>query len=233
MSIEIVAELATGHGGDVALAEDMVAAAADAGAHTVKIQSYTLARLNPRDPQVVWLKESHLDHAAHKRIIKACERHKVGFLSTPFDADALDMLLGLSISRLKMASSEAGGWWWRGHGCRWIVSWPWGRRVEAFGLSTVDAHLTAIPLYPTPLECLANVTLLDGYSDHTPGTAACKHMLSRGARIIEAHFCLPGKSRQMPWDKTPVQLREIRDWADTCEVMSTGVSTVFRDRWSA
>lgn len=239
MSIELIAELATSHGGDVDLACDMVQAAADAGAHTVKIQSYTLAKLNPADPQAEWLTRAYLDEAAHERVARACQQYKVGFLSTPFDIDALYMLRRYEVSRLKIASSEAGHTWWRSKEVRsspntWLVSWPWGKREQQQGWwEAIDAHLTAIPLYPTPLECLAGVTLLDGYSDHAVGTAACTHMLSRGAKIIEAHFCLPGRSRQMPWDKTPEQFREIRDWADTVETMTTGVSTQFRDRWSA
>lgn len=234
MSVELIAEFATAHGGDVDLACDMVAAAADSGAHTVKIQSYTLAALNPKDPQAPWLKESHLDGAAHERLMKACESRGVAFLSTPFDVQALTLLRDLRVPRVKIASSEAGRRWWRGMEVRLLVSWPWGQREKTQGwYEAIEAHLTAIPLYPTPLECVGAVTLLDGYSDHTPGIAACQHMLSRGARIIEAHFCLPGRSRQMPWDKSPAQFRAIRDWSDTVETMTTGVSQTFRERWTA
>lgn len=230
MSVELIAELATAHGGDVALAEDMVAAAADAGAHTVKIQSYTLARLNPKDPQADWLRQSYLDEAAHERIIAACQRHRVGFLSTPFDRDALVMLLRLSQGRIKVASTQTV---WVGYAAAYVKSWAWGVKPAMASGPMILANLTAIPLYPTPLEAVAAAPLLDGWSDHTEGTAVCKHMISRGARIIEAHFCLPGRSRQKPWDKTPAQLREIRDWADTVETLTTGVSQTFRERWTA
>ena len=227
--MELIAELATAHGGDVDLACDMVAAAADSGAHTVKIQSYTLARLNPHDPQAAWLTQSYLDEVAHVRLIDACAKCKVQFLSTPFDLDALGMLINLGRKRFKVASSSPSpdpGW-----GFSWIKSWAWGRQTSSSPI--IEANLTAIPLYPTPLEAVSVAPLLDGWSDHTIGTAACKHMISKGARIIEAHFCLPGRSRQMPWDKTPEQFREIREWADVVETMTTGVSTQFRTRWSA
>jgi N,N'-diacetyllegionaminate synthase len=227
--IELIAELATAHGGDVDLACDMVQAAADSGAHTVKIQSYTLAKLNPRDPQADWLRQAHFDRRAHETVMDACQKHKVQFLSTPFDVDAFAMLVSLGLKRFKVASNgvvpERGG--------QFIKSWPWGRKDETWTNSLVSAHLTAIPLYPTPLEAISVVELLDGWSDHTIGTAACQYMLSHGARIIEAHFCVPGRSRQKDWDKTPEQFREIRDWADTVQTMTTGVSTVFRERWSA
>ena len=225
---EIIAELATGHGGDVDLACDMVAAAAEAGAHTVKIQSYTLARLNLTDPQAAWLTKAHFDEAAHRRVMAACQARGVRFLSTPFDVDALGMLLGFGVGRVKIASTQSDDTWWSGNGLAIIASRPWGSERVPF-----VRNLTAIPLYPTPLEAVRAAPLLDGWSDHTIGTAACKHMISKGARIIEAHFCLPGRSRQMPWDKTPEQFREIRDWADTVETMTTGVATHFRERWTA
>src|SRR3990167_5513109 len=105
--VEIIAELATSHGGDVALAEDMIAAAADSGAHTVKIQSYTLARLNPTDPQREWLTKAYLTEAGHERLLPCCERHRVQFLSTPCDWDAMLMLLNrLKQGRIKIASSQ-------------------------------------------------------------------------------------------------------------------------------
>lgn len=229
--MELICELATSHGGDVALACDMVQAAADHGAHTVKIQSYTLARLNPTDPQYDWLVKAHLDERGHVAVMQACEKAKVQFLSTPFDRDSLLMLMGLKQGRIKIASSQPV---WnvsiQAAVC-FLKSWPWGKRERRE--ERVVADLTAIPLYPTPLEAVVVAPLLDGWSDHTIGTAACKHMISKGARIIEAHFCLPGRSRQMAWDKTPAQLREIRDWMDQVATMTTGVSQQFRERWSA
>ena len=231
--IELIAELATGHGGDVDLACDMVAAAADAGAHTVKIQSYTLAHLNPRDPQADWLRQSHLNEAAHERLIEACAHHRVLFLSTPFDRASVLLLGKLGQYRVKVPSSLP-VWNLQPEGGLQVKSWAWGLMPEVVPRdSGIEAHLTAIPLYPTPAEAVCAAPLLDGWSDHTVGIAACQHMISRGARIIEAHFCLPGKSRQMPWDKSPAEFRAIRDWADTVEVMSTGVSTQFRERWCA
>ncbi len=231
MAVEIVAELATAHGGDVDLACDMVAAAADAGAHTVKIQSYTLAHLNRQDPQYAWLSQARLDPSATQRIIDACATHGVRFLSTPFDFESLVELRHMGQERFKVPSSLP-IWIYEWDAYTQVKSWAWGQQRADWRGGTDTTHLTTIPLYPAPVEALASVPLLDGYSDHTPGTAACKHMLSKGACIIEAHFCLPGKSRVMPWDKTPQQLREIRDWADQVETMTTGIAQQFRERWN-
>lgn len=232
MSIELIAELSTNHGGDVDLACDMVSAAADSGAHTVKIQSYTLSKLNPLDPQADWLRQAHLDQAAHERIMKACAAARVQFLSTAFDRDALLMLLELGQYRIKVASNQPV---WNTEADALVYfykSWAWGRKPGSW-LGHVEKHLTAIPLYPTPIEAVIAAPLLDGWSDHMIGTDVCKHMISKGASVIEAHFCLPDRGRRCAWDKTPAKFREMRNWADAVETMTTGVSQTFRDRWRA
>jgi N,N'-diacetyllegionaminate synthase len=237
---EIIAELATAHGGDIGIACEMIHAAAEAGADTVKVQSYSLDRLNPSDPQAEWLRKAHLDQAAHRTLIECAKAAKVQFLSTPFDRDALKMLQALGLYRFKIASSEAERAWWR-QGGEFLVSWPWGRKghvTHPYALPdpqnfwVIEQHITAIPLYPTPLECVSQAELLDGWSDHTVGTAACLYALARGAKVIEVHFTIPG-ARQMAWDKGTAQLMEIRRFAESVATMQTGVSEQFRTRWSA
>jgi sialic acid synthase SpsE len=242
---ELICECATGHGGDLDIAADMVRAAADSGATYVKFQTYDLTKLNPQDPQAAWLKQAHLDRADHEFLIKLCGQVGIQFLSTPFCADSLAMLRDLGLTTFKVASSESGnGWFDMRVGEHWIRSWPWGiaprgmAGTTSLGTLTHEGyvkhtHLAAIPLYPTPLEAVGRATLLDGWSDHCEGIAACQWALAQGATVIEAHLTLPGKSRQMPWDKTPEQFRQLRDFADKCETMRSGVSTQFRRRWSA
>jgi N,N'-diacetyllegionaminate synthase len=231
---ELIAELATSHGGDVGLACEMIHAAAEAGADTIKVQSFSVARLNPRDPQAEWLREAHLDLKAHQVLMGAAQDAKVGFLSTPFDPEALQMLRDLGLTPSKRASSESGNDWWKPlHGERWIVSYPWGEyRVTRPGAYEWQTKLTAISLYPTPLEAVGRAPLLDGYSDHCEGLSACYRALALGASVLEVHMTLPGKSREMPFDKTPDQIRQLRAFAEDCATMSTGVAERFRTRWS-
>lgn len=233
MRAQIICELASGHGGDMSIAEDMIRAAADSGADYAKIQSYTLAKLNPKDPQYDWLVQSHLNKAEHERLMRVCEQVGVKFLSTPFDVDALYALRRMGQLAFKAASTTCtAAWWFREHHETWFVSYPWG--VVPRG-DDKDAlyRLTAIPLYPTQLECVTRATLLDGWSDHCQGIAACQWALAKGAKVIEAHLCLPGVSRQMPFDKTPQEFRQLREFAEACATMTTGVSETFRNRWSA
>jgi N,N'-diacetyllegionaminate synthase len=232
----LIAELSTNHGGDVDLAIDMVKAAADAGADYAKLQSYSLSKLNPADPQKDWLTQAHLDEAAHERIFQACRDAGIKPLSTPFCADSLAMLRRLGLRAFKIASSESGNQWWYGprDGERWFVSYPWGDGAAwANGRPSWLTALTAIPLYPTPLEAVGRAPLLDGYSCHAIGNAACLLVIANEAKVIEAHLRLEGRGRQCAWDRTPAQFRELREFADQCETMRTGVSTQFRRRWQA
>lgn len=229
----LIAECATAHGGQIDVARDMIAAAADAGAQYVKFQAYTLARLNPNDPQADWLKAAALSEYHFAQLMAMCEVRGTGFLVTPFDEDALAMLRGLGVTRFKIASSEAErGWYDPQPGESWFISWPWGR-TPGNRRQLRATNLTAIPLYPTPLECVAQAPLLDGWSDHTVGLDACLYQMARGARVIEAHLTIPGRSRQMVWDKTPEQFQQLARFAESVTTMQTGVCETFRTRWTA
>src|ERR1044071_9041751 len=93
----IIAECATAHGGDLGLAEEMISAAAAAGADYVKFQTYDLDKLNPDDPQAEWLRKAHLTRKAHERLMDVAQSHNLKFLSTPFDAGSLTMLRKLGL----------------------------------------------------------------------------------------------------------------------------------------
>lgn len=234
MRAQIIAELATAHGGDLDVAADLIRAAADAGADWAKIQTYSLDKLNPADPQYAWLRQAHLDRAAHERLLTVCQQVGIRFLSTPMDAASLQLLRELGLTTFKIASSESGNRWWvpQRHE-QWFVSYPWGRCLDNMTCGGLHYALTAIPLYPTPLECVGQATLLDGWSCHCEGLSACQWAIAHGAQVLEAHLCLPGKSRVTKFDKTPESFRLLRRFADDCQTMRSGVATRFRERWGA
>jgi N,N'-diacetyllegionaminate synthase len=231
----LVAELSTNHGGDLSIAKDLISAAADAGCDFAKVQTYDLARLNPADPQADWLRQAHLDRAAHETLMAHCESRRIKFLSTPFDAGSLQMLRDLGLRTFKIASSESGSdWWTTSDDESWFVSWPWGRIALRGGRGKHQIDLTAIPLYPTPLEAVGRATLFDGWSDHCVGIDACLWAIAQGVQVLEAHITLGGsRGRCMPWDKVPGDFTKLRRFADACETMRCGVAQRFRERWSA
>lgn len=233
----IIAECATAHGGDVRLAQDMIRQAAEAGAHLVKFQSYSKASINPSDPQAAWLIQAHLDRDAHVALMETCRWAGVQFLSTPFDRESLQMLRDLGQTTFKIASTESGNDWWDPRaGEQWIISWPWGRG-RGIGAKNMHvlAHLTAIPLYPTPLEAVGRAELIGrpergGWSDHCEGIKACQWALAQGIDVLEVHFTIPG-ARVKVWDKSAADVRLLRDFADAMTTIRSGVGQVFRDRW--
>ena len=136
MSVLVIAEAGVNHGGDVAVALELVTAAAAAGADVVKFQSFvterSITRTAPKaayqeattgtgESQFEMVRRLELSPEAHADIAAACERAGIEFLSTAFDAESFDMLVELGIKRVKVASGE-------------LTNLPLLRHVAACGL---------------------------------------------------------------------------------------------------
>ncbi len=118
----IIAEAGVNHNGDLSRAVEMVEAAAEAGADAVKFQSfkaekiatalapkadYQLRNTGAAGGQIEMLKALELSDDAHHRLLAACQRANIEFMSTPFDTDSVRFLAGtLGVKRLKVASGE-------------------------------------------------------------------------------------------------------------------------------
>jgi len=119
----IVAELSGNHNHSITRALDLVDAAADAGAHAIKLQTYTpdTMTLNIHkgefvisNPKSLWYgrslyelyEDAHLPWEWHAPIFsRAAERGLLAF-STPFDATSVDFLADLNVPCYKIASFE-------------------------------------------------------------------------------------------------------------------------------
>jgi N-acetylneuraminate synthase len=120
----IIAEMSGNHNQSLARALEIVDAAADAGAHALKIQTYTADTMTLKcdegdfvisDPKSLWkgkslyqlYQEAFTPWEWHKPIFDRCrERGVIGF-STPFDATAVDFLEELHVPCYKIASFES------------------------------------------------------------------------------------------------------------------------------
>ncbi|RKX24440.1 MAG: pseudaminic acid synthase [Candidatus Zixiibacteriota bacterium] len=119
----VIAEMSGNHNQSLDRALAIVDAAADAGAHALKIQTYTAdtmtldlkeGEFRIDDPESLWAgrslyelyQEAHTPWEWHEPIFKRCsERGLVGF-GTPFDATAVDFLESIGNPIYKIASFE-------------------------------------------------------------------------------------------------------------------------------
>ncbi len=119
----IVAELSANHNGSLSRAEDIIRAAADAGADAVKLQTDTADTMTVDSPRpefqikggTLWdgrtlydlYKEAHTPWDWHPRLKQLAEDLGMACFSSPFDATAVDFLVDeLDVKVLKLASFE-------------------------------------------------------------------------------------------------------------------------------
>jgi sialic acid synthase SpsE len=208
----VIAEIGFNHGGDIALAEEMIAAAAEAGADAVKFQTFKADDIAlPTSPHYKIIRCGEMDLAAHLHLKEAADKYNVDFLSTPFSKSGVDLLLEVGVPAIKVASMDCTN--------KYLLDYI-AKTGKPIYLSTGMANLSeladtldflqhqksgavyllhCISMYPAAeenlnreiiplLKHLFNVPV--GYSDHYPGTKACLAAAMLGAEIIETHFTL-------------------------------------------
>lgn len=112
----VMAEIGLNHDGSLDRALTLVDEAARAGAQAIKLQSLYADRLvaascpPPLHVDVASLRDLfaryELDEAAHEIIVQRARRLGLGFISTPFALDAIDMLHRLGVDAYKIASGD-------------------------------------------------------------------------------------------------------------------------------
>lgn len=120
----IIAELSGNHNNSLDRALEIVEACAKAGAHCLKLQTYTAHTMtiksdapefNIRDPKSLWngrslydlYEEASTPYEWHEPIFQRCRDLGMIPLSTPFDPTAVDFLESLNMPFYKIASFEA------------------------------------------------------------------------------------------------------------------------------
>jgi N,N'-diacetyllegionaminate synthase len=228
----VIAEAGVNHNGDLATALSLVDVATESGADIVKFQTFNANQLVTQDAakaeyqkvttsntetQFEMLRKLELSHNDHLAISERCQERGIGFLSTGFDIDNVDMLVGLGMNLIKVPSSE-------------ITNLPYLRHIGGLGLSTIlstgmadleevrsalDVLLscgssksdvtvlhctTDYPAAMGDVNLKAMVTMRDafgvevGYSDHTLGFEVAVAAVSLGAVVIEKHLTLDRES---------------------------------------
>ncbi len=119
----VIAEMSGNHNQSIERAFAIVDAAAAAGAHALKLQTYTAdtMTLNVKsegftieDNNSLWkgrslydlYQEAHTPWDWHKKIFDRCKEHGMVAFSSPFDDSAVDFLESLDVPAFKVASFE-------------------------------------------------------------------------------------------------------------------------------
>ncbi len=119
----IIAEMSGNHNGSLDRALAIVDAAADAGAHALKLQTYTADTMTIdcnqgeffiADENSLWhgetlyalYEKAHTPWAWHAPIMERCRERRILCFSSPFDTTAVDFLETLNVPAYKIASFE-------------------------------------------------------------------------------------------------------------------------------
>ena len=247
MKTIIIAEAGVNHNGDISLAKKLIDIAADAGADLVKFQTFNSSKLvtlsapkadyqslltGSSESQYTMLNKLELSESMHHELIAYSHSRGIGFFSTGFDIESIDMLIRLGQERIKIPSGE-------------ITNLPLLRHVGKMnkevilstGMSDLGEVEKAIDIlessgtqkkkitvlhctsaYPAPMvdiNLLAMKTIQNklqvaiGYSDHSEGIEISIAAVALGATIIEKHFTT-NKNLPGPDHKTSLEPSELK-----------------------
>ncbi|MFT5716059.1 MAG: sialic acid synthase SpsE [Oleiphilaceae bacterium] len=244
----IIAEIGVNHEGSLETAKLLIREAKEGGAHAAKFQTYKAGKIASKHSPAYWdiSKESTdsqyklfqkydgFGEKEYKELAMYCNEIGIDFLSTPFDADAVEFLDPL-MPIFKIASAD-------------ITNIPLIRHIASKNkpviLSTGASTLAEIDIavnelqsngcddltllhcvlnYPTPndkayLDMLEGIkraypTFKVGYSDHTLPDERMLILTSawlKGSVVIEKHFTndksLPGNDHYHAMDKTDLAI---------------------------
>lgn len=246
-----IAELGLNHGGDPALALRLVDAAKAAGASLVKLQSLRAEQLLTADapaPAHVsaaslrdFFRAFELDEAAHRAVATRARSLGLGFMSTPFDEDAVAMLVRLEADAIKIASGDLTNHHLIARAARvgrpLILSTGMasfeeiGHAVECARSAGAErlALLHCVSAYPVPeaeqnlkaIAALAQIFEVPvGLSDHSTNPLAAALAVSQGAVLYERHLVADDEHEAIdrPVSSTPAQLAEALGLAERARV---------------
>ena len=120
--VKIIAEAGVNHNGNISTAKEMIVVASEAGADSIKFQSfkaeelvtksapkapYQLKNSSKKESQFEMLKKLELSDFNHFLLKEECKKRKIEFLSTPFDMKSLKFLTEkLKLKTIKIPSGE-------------------------------------------------------------------------------------------------------------------------------
>ena len=220
MHHQIIGEVGLSHEGSLGVAIRYVEALAEVGVSAVKFQMHIPEAESSRDEPFrnPVFKQDRSRHDYWSRtsftieewgtLKESCSDNGIEFICTPFSTEAIDRLLELQVSTIKVGSGDFNNWEMLEHlrnfSGRLILSTGMATESEIIKvaelMSTRPAGNTTLmhctSMYPTPsedinlgyMESLRRLTGFEvGYSDHSGSLAVGLAALTLGAACLEAH----------------------------------------------
>jgi sialic acid synthase SpsE len=214
----IVAEIGNNHDGSVRQAEQLLEAAAEAGADAVKLQTHIaeaeMLRSTPTpphfdEPRYEFTKRMELSLDDHLRLKALADRLGLVFFSSPFSVEAVELLERVDVPAYKVASGEVTNppLLEAIAATRKPVLLSSGmsgleeveRAAEVFRAGSPVVVMQCTSTYPCPPEQV-NLRAMSamgerlgcpyGLSDHTPDIYTSIAAVALGASVVEKHFTL-------------------------------------------
>ena len=196
--VSIISEIHPQHGGNIAVASEMVRQSALNGADIVKFQWYAdgLATLGKPYSDL----ELSFDDCKH--LVKVAEHYNVEPLFSIFDEGAFEGIKKLGQKKIKIASRTVTQF---PDLCKRMIDYAdevyislgaWAHQELPFGSDRKIHYFFCIAKYPTYHFDMKNIPEkyerggIEGFSDHSFGIDAGLLACARGAYYIEKHFSL-------------------------------------------
>jgi pseudaminic acid synthase len=249
----IVAEAGSNHDRKLDQAFRLIDVAAEAGADAVKFQTFSAEKIQARTADRAryldtlveggrsmqdLFRDLELPHEWHGKLAERARERGLDFLSTPFDEEAVDLLVSVGVPAIKIASFELWHLPLIRHAARagkpLILSTGMaqlGDIEDALAAARGEGNERIVLLhcaigYPPAWEDLnlraipamaAAFRVPVGYSDHSSGHTADVAAVALGAAVIEKHFTidtsLPGPDHSFALDPNELaaMVRAIRE----------------------
>lgn len=224
MNTFVIAEAGSNHNRNFDQAKSLIDVALNAGASACKFQTYSSETLYSKNtPDFAGyrdvnklIRDVELPREWQKELKKYCDDSGIEFMSTPFDEKAVEELVNIGVSRLKISGFECTDFRFidmvASSGLPIIISLGIGFEMNLidriFEISNKYGNCLSFMhcnnAYPTPIED-AGISIVRrlsqdsrhkwGLSDHTESPLTPALAVAAGAKIIEKHFTL---SKRLP-----------------------------------
>lgn len=221
----IIAEAGNNHEGNIGVAELLIVAAKEAGAHMVKFQAGIAAGFARKKEDIERYKRYELGNEGYMRLVEYGETIGIPvFFSVWSDGGPAEEWLSKYrlMPNFKIAARQCDQKLIDKHDREGVLvsvphTWMTNLRIRhALPLHCVSEYPAKSPMIERFVRLKQFFSRPIGYSDHTVGTAAARALIQLGAIAVEKHFTLShnfGPLRDHALSADPGEMKELVDFA--------------------